>query len=137
MFVVVDLVNHKHDRFARPAQRAREIFVDRREPLLGIDHEQKKIAFIQRLLRGLLHLGSELFFAGAKNSARVPNRERFFSARADRRDSVARDSRLIVNDRDLPADQSIKQRGLSDIWATNDRNAWQFRLSVHRRQSRN
>ena len=104
MLVVVDLVNYEHDRFSRPSQRPREILVDGREAVLGIDNKQKKVARVERLVRGLAHLRHEVLFARTENSAGVPNRERLFSARTDCRDSIARDPGLIMNDRDFATD---------------------------------
>jgi hypothetical protein len=100
--------------------------------MFSIDHKQEKIAFMQRLLCGLSHLRDEILFAGAKNSAGVPKCERSFSAVADCRDPVAGDPWLIVNDRDFAADESIEESGLTNIRPSDDRDARQLCLFVHR-----
>src|SRR5438270_11232477 len=108
MLLDVDLVNDEDDWFPRFAQRACEFFVDWRQSVLCINNEQKKIAFAQRLLGGAANLIGEVFFARAENSAGVPKHKRFLSASADRRDSIACDSGLIVNDGDFSTDEPIK-----------------------------
>src|SRR5438552_12673411 len=127
MFVIVDLVNHEHDRFSRFTQRAREIAIDGRETVFSIDYKQEKIAFAQGAFRGLTYLDREFFFTGAKNSAGVPECERLFSARTDCRDPVARNPGLIVNDGDFAANQAIEECRLPDIRTSDDCNARDIR----------
>jgi hypothetical protein len=38
---------------------------------------------------------------------------------------------LIVDDRDLPANQTIEQRGFADIGPSNNRNTWRLAFAVH------
>ena len=59
---------------------------------------------MQCVFRGAAHLRGEVLFSRAKNSTGVPKRERPFSARTDRHDSIARDAGLIVNDCDFATD---------------------------------
>ena len=61
-------------------------------------------------------------FAGAADAARVPNRKWVSRPRTQGASQpVARDAGLIVDDRDLPTGQPIKQRGFADVGAADDR----------------
>ena len=71
-------------------------------------------------------------FADAENPAGVPHCERARAPSANPRNPVARDSRLIVNDGNLPADQAIEQRGLAYVWPADDCDIRHIRLAVHR-----
>src|SRR5438270_13566982 len=132
MLLIVDLVYDEHDWFSRSAKCPGEIFVDRRKTFLRVDNEEKKIASAQRFFGRMANLFSQFTFACSKNSACIPKRERFLSARANRRDPIARDSRLIVNYRDLSADETIKERRFADIGSSDDRNIRQSRRLIHR-----
>ena len=77
---------------------------------------------MERFLCGAPHLRAQFAFTDSENPAGVPQRERERSARADCRNPVACDSGLIVNDGNLPADQTIEQRGLAYVWPADDCN---------------
>jgi hypothetical protein len=79
---MVDLVDDKHDRLLRFAERAREIFIHRQESVFCIDHKQEKIAFAQRFFGCSADLLGQFGFADTENSAGVPKCERFLAATA-------------------------------------------------------
>src|SRR5205809_94452 len=79
-----------------------------------------------------MNLLGQLALARSENSTGVPNREWPISARARGRDSIARNSRLIMNDRNLAAGEPIEERRLADVRSSDDRNVRQSLRSVHR-----
>jgi hypothetical protein len=120
MFVIVDLVHHKQNRFARFAQQPGKVFVDRREAMPAVYHQQQDVALAECLVDRTTHFPGEFGFTGTKDSASVPNSEWPVSALADCRDPVASDPGLIVNDGDFAPDESIEQGGFSDVGASDD-----------------
>ncbi len=132
MLLIVDLVNNEDDSFVSLAQSSGEFLVNRRKSFFRIDHEQKKIAFARSFLGGMTHLRGQFHFARAKNSAGVPKIERPLRACANCRKPVARYARLIMNDSNLPADESIEQCRFSNVLAPDDRDVRRFVLAVHR-----
>ena len=108
MFFIVDLVDYKNRRFLRFAQRARKLFVYWRQTFFCIDDEKQKIAVAKRFLGGAANLPGQFRFTRAKNPAGVPKNKRPCAACANRGNSVARNSRLIVNDGNFSPDETIE-----------------------------
>jgi hypothetical protein len=110
MLFVVDLVYHQHDRRFRFAQDPRQLLVDRRKPVLGIDHKKNHVALTHgRVGRGS-HLRRQFRLTRATDSSGVPDQERSPSSRAGGGEAVAGNARLIVHDGDVPAGQAIEER---------------------------
>ena len=108
MLLVIDLVNHQHNRFLRFSQHARQLFIHRRQAFFCIDNEKQKIAFVQRIPRGTAHLHVQFTLAHAENPAGVPQCEQARTASVNRRNPVPRNSGLTMNDGNLAANQAIK-----------------------------
>ena len=78
---------------------------------------------MERFLRGAPHLRAQFIpRLRDRQPAGVPQGERPRATSANRRNPVACDSGLIVNDGNLPADQTIEQRGLAYVWPADDCN---------------
>src|SRR5206468_8973813 len=79
-------------------------------------HEKEKIALAQRFFCGTAHLCAQFPFADTNDPAGVPHCERPGGAFANRGNSIACDSGLIMNDGNLSADKAIEQRRLAYVW---------------------
>jgi hypothetical protein len=77
-------------------------------------------------------LRAQFAFTDAEDSACVPYCERARPSVANRGNPVACDPRLIVNNRDLSANQPIEQRGLAYVWAADDSDTRQRIRLIHR-----
>src|SRR5438477_12603576 len=108
MLIIVELDDYKKRRFLRFAQRARKLFVYWRQAFFCIDDEKQKIAVAKRFLGGAANLPGQFRFTGAKNPGGVPKNKRPCAACANRGNSVARNSRLIVNDGNFSPDETIE-----------------------------
>jgi hypothetical protein len=129
----VDFVNCEHGWFSRLAQHARQFFIDGRQSFLRIDNEEQKIAVVERFLCGATHLAAQFVpRLRDRQPAGIPQRERTRAAIANCGNPVACDSRLIMNNGNLPADQTIEQRGLAYVRPADDCDIWQDVRVVHR-----
>src|SRR5439155_5302268 len=108
VFVIVDFVDYKDHRFLRFTQHERKLFVYRGQTFFGIDDEKQKIAVAKRFLGGAANLRGQFRFTRAKNAAGVPKNKRPCATCANRGNSVARNSRLIVNDGNFSPDETIE-----------------------------
>ena len=91
-------------------------------PYLRIPVEEHRVVGVLR---------DKVLFSSAEDSTRVPHCEWSFAAGTNCRDPIARNSRLIVNDRDLTTDEAIEERRLPDIRTPDDCDVRQFCLFVH------
>src|SRR5205823_949067 len=121
MLFSIDFVDHEEDSFLGFAKYACQLLIDRRQAVLCIDNEKEKIALAQRFLCGATHLRTQFIpRLRDRHPAGVPQRERALAASANRRNPITCDSGLIMNDGNLPADQTIEQRGLTYVWPPDD-----------------
>src|ERR1043166_9149898 len=113
------------------SQFGRQLLIDGRESLLSIDDEKKKIAFAQRVLGSASHPLRPPPFSGAENSAGIPQDERAFAAIALCREAVSRDPRLIMNNCNFPAKETIEQCRLAYVWPADNRYVRQHVVLTH------
>src|ERR1700751_1434203 len=106
MLVTIDFVNHEHHWFVGFAQHSRQFLINWRQTFLRVDDEKKKIALAQRVFGGVPYLLGQFGFACAENSPSIPHGEWALATSAGCRKPVARDSGLVMNNRDLPADKA-------------------------------
>ena len=132
MFLGVYFINHQHDWFLRFAQHPRQFRIDWRQAFLSVHNEKEKIALAQRVFGGAPYLLGQFGFACAENPAGVPKCERALAAGARCRKPVARDPRLIMNNRNVPTNKTIEQRGLAYIRPSDNRHVGQRADVIHR-----
>ena len=72
MFSIVNLVDGQDHGLLRFAQEAGDLFIDRGQAFLSVDHEKQKIALAQRFLGLTAHLRAQFRFTSAEDSAGIP-----------------------------------------------------------------
>ena len=115
VFRVIDFVNDENDRLARAPQETREFLIHGHEALLPVHEEKQHVARGDGDLRLSADLIRERGVHIRADAARVEDGKRRAPKLASRGDAVARDARLVVDDRDFSPGQTIEERGLPDI----------------------
>ena len=115
------LVGDDDDRLAGAAHRRGEMAVGGGDPGARVDDEEDRVAVEQRGLGLRAHaagerLGIALFEPGGVDDGEGEIDEPRLALAA-----VARHARLIVDERELPADQPVEQRRLADVRPADDR----------------
>ena len=110
----VDLVRGDQHRLAGLAEQLRDLAVDGGHALARVDDERHDVGLVQRAQRLLPHRredpGRERIEAAGVDDAK-PRRPPLADAVA----AIARDARLVLDQRRLPADQAVEQRRLADV----------------------
>gem|GEM_PF-4239642 len=116
-FGLVGQHDHRHRRGAQPLA---DLLVQRRQPGARIDHEKCHIGGFQRRFGLLAHAAGKRFGLVVLPTRRIDDlefqAEQFGIAEA----AVARNARLVVDERELLADEPVEQRGLSDVRSADD-----------------
>ena len=109
------LVGEDDDRLAMRAQPSGEFAVDRRHAGARIDDEEADIGIVDRRLGLRAHAVFEAAARRLVEARRVENAEPEIGEAGLAFAAVARDAGLIVDKRDLAADQPVEQRRFADI----------------------
>ncbi len=130
------LVGDEDDRLVGAAHRLREMLVGVGEPGARVDHEQDRVAIDERRFRLRAHAPGErfriaLFKTGGVDDGEGEVRDPAFALAA-----VARDARLVVDERQPAADQPVEQRRLADIRPADDRDFGAHVVPARRRRRR-
>ena len=109
------LVGDQNDRHVIAAQPAGDFLVQRRDPCARVDHEQRDVAIFHR--RFSLHphpagqaVGVLIFITGGVDDGEVEAEQMRLALTP-----VAGDAGLVVDQRELLADQAVEQGGLAHI----------------------
>ena len=123
------------------AQHLGEALVERRDAGAGIDHEQDDVGVADRDLGLLAHPVFEAAIADILVAGGVEHAEFQIAEPPLALAAVAGDAGLVVDQRELPADQPVEQRRFADIGPADnsdgdahaDCTGWIWRLSGSRR----
>lgn len=114
------LVGQQDDRHRRGAQPLADLLVERRQAGARIDHEKRDIGGFQRRFGLLAHTAGQCFGLVVFPARRVDDLEFQAEQLGVAETTVARHARLIVDERELLADEPIEQRGLADVGSADD-----------------
>ena len=115
------LIGGKDHGLAGPAQDLSKDAVQRRCTLSGIHDEQGDITFFDRQFGLAPHARFQTFIGQIFKSSRIDQDQFKVADPALGEPAVAGHPRLVIDDGQLLSGQTIKQRGLAHVWATDDR----------------
>ena len=130
----IDFVGQNCQGFAGAAQQVRQLGVERREARADIDDQQKLRCAFDGHLRLAKNFARDGGLVVRHDSARVDDFERAALPGRGAVDAVARDSRLVGDNRAPRAGQPVENCRLPDIRAANDHYRW--KLFSHRETQR-
>ena len=119
-FLGVDLVHRQHHGLAQLLQHLRQIAVRRRDLRPPVNQKHHPGGGVQRKLGLLQNLSRNQVVIVRNDSARINNFEFAPAVRRDATDAVARNARLIVNDRAAGPSNGIKKRRFADVRPTDN-----------------
>ncbi len=131
--LALGLVGQQHHRHFAFAQIAADLFVERGDPGPGVDHEQCHVGPDQRGLGLLAHPPRQARWILVLPPGGVDHGEIEAEQMRVAKAAVARHPRLIVNQRELFADQPVPQGGLADVGTADDDDLWKFGGERHLR----
>jgi hypothetical protein len=114
------LIGDQQDRRLALAQAPGEMLVERRHAGAAVDHQQRDVGFLDRGLGLLAHPGFQAVVERVLEPGGVDHREIEIAEMRLADPAVAGDAGLIVDDRQLLADQAVEQGGLAHIGASDD-----------------
>lgn len=120
MLIEVEFIDDKGDGFGGGAEDAGELLIGRGDAVEAIHHEEQQVG------RGDGRFGSEAGWCGefgigfAADAPSIDNFKGCLTEVANRENTVAGDSGLIVDDRDFLVGQTVEEGGFSDIRASNN-----------------
>ena len=120
----IDFVRHNRQRLAGAAQQARQFGVQRRQARARIHDEQELRCRFDGHLRLAKNFARDGGLVVGHDSAGVDDFERAVLPGGRAVDAVARDSRLVGDNRAPRAGQTVENRGLADIGAANNHHRW-------------
>jgi hypothetical protein len=133
--VALDLVHGEHNRRRDAAQATRDLLVERREPVAHVDHEHDEVRKADGGRDLALDLLAEVVAVDDADAAGVDDLDPALACGAvelgGERDTVARDARRRLDDRDARAAHAVRERRLADIGAPDDRDAAKPRGRAH------
>ena len=131
------LVSNHIDRFLALAQPVGKVIVKRGQARTGINQEKRDIAFLKGHFALLAHFTFDGIVKRLFQTSSIDNVESHMAKTRLAITAITRDARLVIDQRQLLADQTVKQGRLPDIGAT-DNGYFQrhltFRLIVIKRR---
>ena len=122
----VDFVRQDRQRLPCAAQQARQLGIERRQPRAHIHNQQE----LRSAFDGHLRLAKDFARDGGlvvrHDPARIDDFERALLPGRRAVDAVARNSRLVGNNRAPRARQPVENRGFADIGPANNHYRWKF-----------
>ena len=113
------LVDGENDRLAGSPRKLGEVLVGRHHARPPVDEEQHEIGACDRRFRLLAHARRQSLIAGLE-SRRIDEPEGAGAKRCIGLAPVARQTRLVVHEREFPPREPVEQGGLADIRPSND-----------------
>jgi hypothetical protein len=119
---VVELVDRQGDRLGAAVERAREVLLDRNEPRRPVDQEQDRVGLRHRGAGLLLDGGGEPLAGIGIEPRRIHEQDPPPVRQLDLAgDGVARDPRLVLDERAPEARIAVEEGRFADVGATDDR----------------